>query len=326
MAISDRTRKLLWGRSGNRCARCRVELTKNVDASCELSVVGEECHMVAQGESGPRAQSNQPKAVIDSYSNLILLCCTCHRLVDEQPELFPLQKLNQMKLEHEGWVQLQLNSMVNSNVSERQILDDFYSCFDRYAFRDPMCHEESESFIKAIRDTRIALTTGVVRLADKTIVRTISGKSTLHTSKYRDAFDEIVDLLRLMERVWDEAIINGDVEVAGGGHINHSEKFMQFMDDTRNKIIDLVNDVYKDLGKQPYPRIPVVLERKPGYGHFLLTVRRPSLYKGELRTGLVGFDAFEKLFERAIENSDQSDGKNNEQSQLQKTDDNNSSD
>ncbi len=45
MAITDRTRKILWARSGNCCAVCRKDLIIDASDDDDESVVGEECHI-----------------------------------------------------------------------------------------------------------------------------------------------------------------------------------------------------------------------------------------------------------------------------------------
>ena len=59
MTISDKTRKLLWGRSGNRCAYCRQELVMPGKTDND-SIVGDECHIIAKRETGPRNNSSVP--------------------------------------------------------------------------------------------------------------------------------------------------------------------------------------------------------------------------------------------------------------------------
>ncbi|HWP60610.1 MAG TPA: hypothetical protein VNL14_22135 [Candidatus Acidoferrales bacterium] len=54
MAITDKTRKILWGRSGNRCAMCRRELVVEATPTDDESVVGDECHIVSGKGQGPR--------------------------------------------------------------------------------------------------------------------------------------------------------------------------------------------------------------------------------------------------------------------------------
>jgi hypothetical protein len=41
MAISDKTRKSLWAKSGNRCSICKIELFSEKDA--DVFNIGEEC-------------------------------------------------------------------------------------------------------------------------------------------------------------------------------------------------------------------------------------------------------------------------------------------
>jgi hypothetical protein len=64
--------------------------------------------MVAQSPGGPRADQNPPGGNVDSYPNLLLLCQAHHETIDRQPQTYPVDKLVQMKLDHEGWVEQQL--------------------------------------------------------------------------------------------------------------------------------------------------------------------------------------------------------------------------
>ena len=101
MAISVRDRKLLWTRSGNVCAfpACNQNLVLESDA--DDVIVGEEAHIVARNPDGPRGNAEFYMTEIDTYSNLILLCPTHHRIVDAQPEVFTSDALHAMKYAHE---------------------------------------------------------------------------------------------------------------------------------------------------------------------------------------------------------------------------------
>lgn len=103
MPITQATRKILWGRSGNRCARCRRQLVESATALDDDAVVGEECHIFAQGVEGPRS-AGEPPPDLHHHSNLILLCSTCHTIVDRQPGEYTIAKLRDMRAQHEGWV------------------------------------------------------------------------------------------------------------------------------------------------------------------------------------------------------------------------------
>jgi tetratricopeptide (TPR) repeat protein len=107
MAISLKTHKVLWGRAASRCAfpDCRRELVMNHSEQNDESLVGEECHMVAREARGARGKSAMSLKERNEYDNLILLCNIHHKLIDDQPDTYPVSRLKQMKADHEKWVQ-----------------------------------------------------------------------------------------------------------------------------------------------------------------------------------------------------------------------------
>jgi hypothetical protein len=104
MAISDKTRKILWGRSGNRCAFCRREIVLDATPSDDASVVGDECHIVSPKEHGPRFDASFPEDQVDDPANLVLLCRVHHKMVDDQCETYTVEVLRLLKANHEKWV------------------------------------------------------------------------------------------------------------------------------------------------------------------------------------------------------------------------------
>jgi len=55
VAISERTRKLLWGQAASRCAVCRCELVMAATAVDREAIIGEECHIASAAPAGPRS-------------------------------------------------------------------------------------------------------------------------------------------------------------------------------------------------------------------------------------------------------------------------------
>lgn len=104
MAISNKTRKILWGRSGNRCAICKNEIVIDATVQDDESVVADECHIISSQTNGPRYDPSYPSEKLDSYENLILLCRTHHKMIDDQTSTFTAAILRQMKVNHEVWV------------------------------------------------------------------------------------------------------------------------------------------------------------------------------------------------------------------------------
>lgn len=108
MSISEKTRKVLWGRSGNRCAICKNEMVIDATAQDDESVVADECHIKSSRPNGPRYDPSYLPDKLESYDNLMLLCRTHHKMVDDQAATFTTDILRQMKSNHEVWVSQRL--------------------------------------------------------------------------------------------------------------------------------------------------------------------------------------------------------------------------
>lgn len=112
--MQEKEIKILWGRSGNRCAICKLELTPDGDKE----TLGEMAHIVAKSKDGPRGDSPLSLKDRDKYKNLILLCPTHHSHIDKNFHDWSVQKLHHIKSEHEAWVSEQLNT---GNISVAKI-------------------------------------------------------------------------------------------------------------------------------------------------------------------------------------------------------------
>jgi hypothetical protein len=71
-----------------------------------VAIVGDECHIVAQSVSGPRGSGVDDRS--DQYDNLILLCKTDHKRIDDQPSEYSAARLRELKGAHERWVSTRL--------------------------------------------------------------------------------------------------------------------------------------------------------------------------------------------------------------------------
>lgn len=111
IVINNKTRKLLWGRSGNLCALCRSKLIMDATPQDSESVVGEECHIISGKPNGPRYNHEFRIDKIDSYSNLILLCGIHHKIIDDHPEKYTAEFLLQLKAGHERRIKETLKSV-----------------------------------------------------------------------------------------------------------------------------------------------------------------------------------------------------------------------
>jgi hypothetical protein len=75
--------------------------------------LGEQAHIVGEKEDAPRGHSPLTLGERNTYHNLILLCPTHHAEIDKNEESWPIEKLHQVKSEHELWVMETLSESVD---------------------------------------------------------------------------------------------------------------------------------------------------------------------------------------------------------------------
>ncbi len=63
----------------------RTRLSEDKNTSSESFPFGEQAHIVAEEEEGPRGKSVLSKEERNSYHNHILLCPNCHTKIDKAP-------------------------------------------------------------------------------------------------------------------------------------------------------------------------------------------------------------------------------------------------
>ena len=123
MAITDKARKLLWGKSGNRCAICRVSLSVGKSDSFDETLIGEECHIISKSKQGPRYEEKE-NFNYDSYENLVLLCRNHHSLIDQQCETYKTELVRTIKRNHEKWVSEKLHDNKKKPTGIKRIEDN----------------------------------------------------------------------------------------------------------------------------------------------------------------------------------------------------------
>lgn len=103
------TIKELYAKSGNQCSfpNCNVQLFENGNQS-------QVCHISGLNPESARYDKNMSDEERNSYSNLILLCPTHHKIVDSNPNKFSSEVLQLMKRQHE--------KIVSKNVFDNQHL------------------------------------------------------------------------------------------------------------------------------------------------------------------------------------------------------------
>lgn len=91
------TVKQLFALSGNKCAspKCNNNLSK------AGVVLGEICHIEAAETKGPRYNADSNDEYRRSFENLILLCESCHKIIDNKIEDYSTHIITEWKKQHE---------------------------------------------------------------------------------------------------------------------------------------------------------------------------------------------------------------------------------
>ena len=115
MAISMKDSKILWTRAMGLCSipECRRKLLiSSPDGGATPTVIGEHCHIVGEKPSSPRGTSDLSDEDRDRYPNLILLCPEHHKIIDDNPTHWTIERLHQVKADHEVWVETRIPDLV----------------------------------------------------------------------------------------------------------------------------------------------------------------------------------------------------------------------
>lgn len=117
MKLTDKERKCLWAKAGNRCSYCyKGDICGQslvVSAGEKDVVVGEECHIIGDNPGSARYSPDCPNR--DSYDNAILLCSVHHKMVDDNPDAYTVATLQGMKGDHEATVSASSATTVVAN-------------------------------------------------------------------------------------------------------------------------------------------------------------------------------------------------------------------
>ena len=110
MAVTERTKKHVWATHAGRCAICRELLVENGASTAAFSLIGDIAHIVADQHLGPRGGIPLSAAQRDHPDNLVLLCLRHHRIVDDDPVSYTVERLRAIRDEHTAWVDQRLSA------------------------------------------------------------------------------------------------------------------------------------------------------------------------------------------------------------------------
>lgn len=109
--ISEADRRHIIGVSGGCCNFCKERVFQENEFG-ERARLGDDAHIVAASNKGPRGESSLSAEERASADNLLLLCKTCHSKIDQQPKKYPVTHLLRIRSDHYKWVEACMGSLI----------------------------------------------------------------------------------------------------------------------------------------------------------------------------------------------------------------------
>jgi HNH endonuclease len=152
MPVTEVSKRIIWVRAGGLCSieSCRRALLEHGGEADPDKLIGEVAHIVGRSEqAGPRSQFAAPGLDRDLPDNLLLLCPTCHQIVDQQVAMYTVERLRGIKERHERFVSESLRVRASA-ASAPSVKEDLHSTFfavdrmPRYVYTAPCSVPEPE--------------------------------------------------------------------------------------------------------------------------------------------------------------------------------------
>jgi hypothetical protein len=179
MAITADVERLLLARSGGFCANptCRGDLFPDIESG-QVATLKELAHIIAQSPKGPRGEDQLPETERDTYDNIVLLCPSCHALVDKMKlaEIYDAELLREWKREQERRIEEAVNVPRLGSRDEliervRGLLRDNKAWWEQYGPESPAAEhplsEASETWLRGVRRTLIPNNWQVIHLVER---------------------------------------------------------------------------------------------------------------------------------------------------------------
>jgi 5-methylcytosine-specific restriction endonuclease McrA len=151
MSISSKTKRLLLARSGGYCQNpeCNKDLYPYFEDGT-ITNIEELAHIIAKSEGGARGDEPLPLDQRDEYDNIILLCPTCHTIIDKNSEKYPSQVLKKWKREHEDKIKSNFHVSKYKDRSElrveiQKLLAENHEIFRQYGPQSDFAKGSSQS-------------------------------------------------------------------------------------------------------------------------------------------------------------------------------------
>lgn len=147
LKLSNKEKLILMAKTAGRCQfeGCNKIIYEDWLTKEQLNF-GEYAHIIASSPNGPRGDKKLSKELNKDISNIMILCPTHHKLIDNNQKEFSVQRLTKMKEEHQKRIQIntsiaqdkkshiiiyegnigQQHNPINFNIAKQTILPNNY--------------------------------------------------------------------------------------------------------------------------------------------------------------------------------------------------------
>jgi len=125
-SVDNKEIKKLCMKNGRYCVICRCDLIIKDESTDRETIIAEMAHIRGNKPGAARYDVSMTQKERDSADNIILLCPTCHKKVDDQPGVYTVEKLTQTKTEYEKWISERTRSaIVNITFAELEVVTKY---------------------------------------------------------------------------------------------------------------------------------------------------------------------------------------------------------
>lgn len=183
--MKSHDRKKLWGRSGNTCSfpGCGVELAPEERGN---KVIGEEAHIKGEKPGTPRydPQQSDSDEERESYENRILLCPTHHTEIDAYSDKWPVERLLQIKGEHE--------QQIKTNQQFPELMDNLKRLVQQYDGPEPSAYPAPE-MMNNQKEIKVVRIDASIEQGINTQIKVASGQRVRFLARGLISFDSRVN-------------------------------------------------------------------------------------------------------------------------------------
>lgn len=212
--ISEKAKKNLLTLSNGTCPLCHKPIIKK-NESGDYTMFGQFAHINGLNAGSARYSESISENIINDESNLILLCSNCHKYVDENATEYPVERLKELKSEHEMQTLESINLIVNKTKIGGY---KSFERFDRYSdylldgekpdAEFSRCLEVAKRLVNGLKSISFPVRSALYDLSKDVVINKVNEK--LKQSFWEDCYPSQTDQRAIIDPLCNWGYINID--------------------------------------------------------------------------------------------------------------------